>query len=239
MEVDPLILSYSVEVQLTNLVLEPLRLLADQGYFINRKFPHVVVIDGLDECLDTGAQTNFIQFLSSSMAQYQLPLKFLIVSRPEAHIKSTVALVGKQSTVSHLELNDDFLPDEDIRLFLTDKFCEVKTCHPFCSGIPPFLPSKQQIDTLICKASGQFIYASLAVRFIDSPCDSPVRQLDVVLGLRPSINHDLPFAELDTLYAFLLSRTQNLHLILRILGVPLQIKSLTFGASIFGNLYHI
>ena len=122
MEADPLILSYSVEVQLTKLVLEPLQLLADQGYFLSRQSPQLVVIDGLDECLDTGAQTNFIQFLSSSVAQYPLPLKFLILSRPEAHIKLAFALVGERSTVSHLELNDDFFPDEDIRRFLTDKF---------------------------------------------------------------------------------------------------------------------
>ena len=219
MEADPLILSYSVEVQLTKLVLEPLRLLADQGYFINQKSPLLVVIDGLDECLDKGAQTNFVQFLSSSMAQYPLPLKFLIVSRPEAHIKLAIALIGEQSTVSRLELNDDFLPDMDIRRFLTDKFRDIKTCHPFYSKISPFWPSEQQIDTLIRKASGQFIYASLAMRFINSTFDSPMRQLDIVLELRPPINHDLPFAELDTLYTFILSCTKDSNLVSRILGV--------------------
>jgi len=38
-EADPLILTYSVEFQFTKLVLEPLRLLADQGYFLNAEFP--------------------------------------------------------------------------------------------------------------------------------------------------------------------------------------------------------
>jgi hypothetical protein len=163
MEADPLILSYSVEVQFTKLVLEPLRLLADQGYFLNHQSSLLVVIDGLDECLDKGAQTNFIKFLSSSVVQYPLPLKFLIVSRPEAHIKSAFVLVGGRLTVSHLELNDDFFPDEDIRRFLTDNFRDIKISHPCRSGISPFWPSEQQIDTLIRKASGQFIYASLAI----------------------------------------------------------------------------
>jgi hypothetical protein len=219
MEADPLILSYSIEVQLTKLVLEPLRLLADQGYFINQQSPQLVVIDGLDECLDKGAQTSFIELLSSSVAQYPLPLKFLIVSRPEAHIKLAIAHIGERSAVSHLELNNDFLPDEDIRRFLTDKFHDIKKCHPFCSGIPPLWPSRQQIDTLIHKASGQFIYASLAMRFINSALNSPMRQLDIVLELRPPINHDLPFAELDTLYTFILSCTKDSSLVLRILGV--------------------
>ena len=218
-EADPLILSYSVEMQLSKLVFEPLRLLVDQGYFLDRQFPPLIVIDGLDECLDKDSQTNLVQLLSSSVARYQLPLKFLIVSRPEFHIKSAIAIAGEQSIVSHLELNNDFLPDDDIRCFLTDKFREIKTCHPFCSGIPSFWPSKQQMDTLICKASGQFIYASLAVRFINATCNSPMRQLDIVLELRPPINNDLPFAELDTLYTYILTCTKSLDLVLRILGL--------------------
>ena len=212
-EADPLIFSYSVEMQLTKLVFEPLRLLVDQGYFSDKLFPSLIVIDSLDECLDKNSQTNLILVLFSSVARYQLPLKFLIVSRPEFHIKSVIAIASEQSIVSHLELNNDFLPDDDIRYFLTDKFREIKTCHPFRSGIPSSWPSKQQIDTLICKAS-----ASLAVHFINSTCNSPTRQLDIVLDLCPSINYDLPFTELDTLYTYILSCTKSLDLVLRILG---------------------
>ena len=145
MEADPLILSYSVEVQLTKLVLEPLRLLADQGYFIHRQSPLLVVIDGLDECMDEGAQTEFIKFLCSSVVQHPFPLKFLIVSRPEAHIKSAVSLIGERLTMSHLELNNDFLPDDDIRCFLTDKFHDIKKSHPCCSGIPPSGPVSSRL----------------------------------------------------------------------------------------------
>ena len=225
-EADPLILTYSIEVQLTKLVLEPLQLLAHQGYFLSRKFPRLVLIDGLDECLDKGAQTNLIQFLASAATQNQLPLKFLIVSRPESHIKLSVALASQQATISHLELNNDFLPDKDIHLFLTDKFHEIKMCHPFHAIIPSVWPSKKQMDDLISKASGQFIYASLAVRFINSACDSPMRQLDIILGLRPPINHDLPFAELDALYTFILSCTKNLDIVLNILGVDSALQAL-------------
>jgi len=215
-EADPLILSSSLEAQFTKLLLEPLRLLADRGY---RHFPKLIIIDGLDECLDKDAQINLIRLLSSSEVRCQLPLKFLIASRPEPHIKLAVSLAGQPSTISHLQLNNDFVPDQDIRRFLTDKFHEIKTYHPFCQRIPPLWPSKQQIDTLICKASGQFIYASLAMRFIKSVCNSPIQQLDIVLGPQPSINRDLPFAELDTFYTFILSETKNLDLVLSILGV--------------------
>jgi len=219
LEADPLIISYSIETQLKKLFLEPLRLLVDQDYFLQKQFPPLVVIDGLDECLNKDAQINLIRFLSSSMARYQLPLKFLIVSRPEPHLKTAIALASERSIISRLELNDDFAPDEDIRHFLTDKFLEIKTSHQLRSHIPPLWPSEEQIEMLVRKASGQFLYASLAVRFINSVYDSPTRQLDIVLELRPPINHDLPFAELDTLYAFILSCTKNIDIVLRILDV--------------------
>jgi hypothetical protein len=57
------------------------------------------------------------------------------------------------------------------------------------------------------------------VRFINSACDLPTRQLDIVVELRPPINHNLPLAELDAFYKFVLSCTTNLDLVLRILGV--------------------
>ena len=218
-EADPLILSYSIEAQLTKLFFEPLQLLVDQGHFFYMQFPSLVLIDGLDECMDKDAQTTLIKFLSSAVVRYRLPLKFLIASRPEPHIKSAIGLSNVQSITSHLELNNDFAPDKDIRRFLTDKFHEIKTCHELRSKIPPSWPSGHQIGALVYKASGQFIFASLAMRFINSACESPKRQLDIILGLRPPINHNLPFAELDTLYKFILSCTKNVDLVLRILGV--------------------
>ena len=198
-EADPLILSDSVEAQFTKLVLEPLRLLVNQGYFSDRPFPRLVVIDGIDECPSEDTQTDLIRLLSSSVARYQLPLKYLIASRPEIHLKQAVSLAGQQSTISHLQLNDDSVAEGDIRIFLTHKFHEIKTCHPLRSQIPSTWPSEYQIDTLVRKASGLFMYASLAVDFINSVHDSPPLQLDVVL------NHDLPFTDLD----FLSSQAQK------------------------------
>ena len=46
-----------------------------------------------------------------------------------------------------------------------------------------------------------------------------MRQLDIVLELRPPINHHHPFAELDTLYTHILTCTESLDLVLRILGL--------------------
>ena len=66
------------------------------------------------------------------------------------------------------------------------------------------------------------------MRFINSTSNSPVRQLDIVLELRPPINHDLPFAELDTLYTYILSCTKDSNLVLRILGVYSLVNEIIF-----------
>jgi hypothetical protein len=61
-----------------------------------------------------------IQFLSSSVAGYQLPLKFLVASRPEIHIRSAIGLASEGLIISYLELNNDFQLDGDIHRFLTE-----------------------------------------------------------------------------------------------------------------------
>ncbi|KAJ3507509.1 hypothetical protein NLJ89_g6260 [Agrocybe chaxingu] len=217
---DPLILSYSVEAQLRKLVLDPLRILSDQGHFAEMPLPPLIIIDGLDECLDRDAQAHLIQVLSSSTAECQLPLRILVASRPETHIKLAFALACEQNTISHLELNDDFHPDDDIRQFLTDKFRDIRRCHPFRSQIPSLWPSEEQMNSLVRKASGQFIYASLVVRFVNFARDSPTRSLDVILDLRPpSVHRDLPFAQLDALYTFILAGTGDADVVLKILGL--------------------
>ncbi|CAA7269454.1 unnamed protein product [Cyclocybe aegerita] len=219
-EAHPLILSYSrerLEEQFIKLIFEPLRLLSEQGHFSQNPLPPLIVIDGLDE----GVQTTLVRVLFSLASRYQLPLKFLIASRPEVHIKPAFEAI---SPVSHLELNDDFSPDEDIQLFLRDKFQEIKTCHPFRSHISSDWPNERTLYDLVYKASGQFIYASLAARFVDSPRHLPTQRLEILLDICPSTNRDLPFAELDNLYTWLLSRVEDPPLVLQILGVCITLR---------------
>ncbi|CAA7269453.1 unnamed protein product [Cyclocybe aegerita] len=234
-EADPLILSYSLQDQFVRLLFEPLRLLSERGHFSSVPLPPLIIIDGLDECLDEGSQTSLIRLLFSLTYRYQLPLKFLITSRPEADIKPAFAAI---SPVSHLELNDDFFPDDDIRLFLEDKFREIRSSHPFRSRIPSDWPNEMNVDTLVQKASGQFIHASLAARFVDSPRHLPNQRLEILLDLRPPTNRDLPFAELDNLYTWLLSRVENPPLVLQILGVSIALKGGSSSVSI-GNVEYI
>jgi hypothetical protein len=80
-EGDPLILSYSVEEQLKKLILEPLRLLADQEPFLHMQFPPLVRHRWSRRVSGQKRSNQLNTTLSSSVTQCQLPIKFLIASR--------------------------------------------------------------------------------------------------------------------------------------------------------------
>ena len=235
-QMDPLIFRYSLETQLTKLVCEPLSKVLEQGHFCSTPLPRLIIVDGLDECLDEDSQIKLVSALASIIQRYHLPLSILIASRPEQHLRYAFNALNPHSTVSHLQLNDDYLPGDDIRRFLIDKFDAIKRNHPFSNRISmsPW-PSEQQIESLVRKSSGQFIFASVVARFIDSPRHLPNQRLDIVLELRPT-DCDLPFSELDKLYSYILSRTCQLPLVLKMLGIHIALQQ---DPSTLNRLYII
>ncbi len=99
---------------------------------------------------------------------------------------------------------DKYLPDVDILRFLKDKFVEIKETHPLADMIDPRWPAEQDIHKLVAKSSGQFIYASVVIKFLSSPSQHPAQRLEIVQGLQPAGN-DTPFAQLDALYRHIFS----------------------------------
>ena len=87
-------------------------------------------------------------------------------------------------------MDESYLPDEDIRLFLTDKFQDIRSTHRLC------------------------VYASTIIHSIRH---KPTDRLDIVLGIGPP-QSDLPFAELDALCKYILSRVEDIEMVLRILA---------------------
>lgn len=203
---DPLIFSKSLEAQAYALLVQPLWPLVISGYFSNPRAPRLIIIDALDECKNVAMQSKVLAAISSLLLRCQMPLRFLISSRPEQEI--TFAFNSSQLLHIHtsISLNDEINSDKDIRLFLEDSFAEIRRAHPRRRLIPKGWPSTRAIKALVRKASGQFIYASTSMTFISSLKDQPVRCLDIILGLTPPRHLALmPFAELDALYTHILT----------------------------------
>ena len=214
---DPLIFTKSLAVQVKSLIVAPLQPLAEAGCFSKPTSRRLIIIDGLDECSDPKVQQNIVEVLANSQRQHQLPLIFLIASRPDQHISFAFSTGFLPSITTRLALDDSYLPDKDIELFLTDKFQEIKSSHPRRAYIPPQWPLPSVLKQLIAKSSGKFIYASTVIRYISSIRHRPTDRLDIVLGTRPP-QSDLPFAELDALYTHILAGVEDIERVLEILS---------------------
>ncbi len=107
-----------------------------------------------------------------------------------------------------VSLDDPYLPDQDIRLYLTDSFNIIKSTHRFGHLLDSNWPSESDVEEIVIKSSGQFVYASVVARFLSTPDLHPAQQLEIVRGIRPS-GKLTPFAELDALYRHILSRVRD------------------------------
>ncbi|KAF8801492.1 hypothetical protein BYT27DRAFT_7341968 [Phlegmacium glaucopus] len=224
-ERDPLVLSRSLEAQIRSLVADPIRraLLNEGDAIALRSGPKLIIIDGLDECGTAKVQRYVLSVLATAIQEIPLPISFLVASRPEQMIRDTLNAEPLSSMTRYLALDDSYLPDEDIKLFLQSKFDEIKRNHPLRNLLPPEWPSDSELVRLVEKSSGQFIYASTVMKYLDSTDDWPTDRLDIIFGLsNPGV--DTPFAELDALYIHIFSKVKNITRALEILGLLLLIQ---------------
>ncbi|KAF8798299.1 hypothetical protein BYT27DRAFT_7123300, partial [Phlegmacium glaucopus] len=165
-EVDPNIFSLSLEDQLRKLIIEPLSHFHDNpSQYHGRIQPKFIIIDGLDECASAiDVQHYVLQILADKLP---IPMLFLVVSRPEPYIRGFFTTEPMESITTTLALDDSYLPDDDIKVFLEAKFDAIKRDHPARDQLPELWPSAGNIDHLVRKSSGQFIYASTVMKYIE------------------------------------------------------------------------
>jgi hypothetical protein len=214
---DPLLFTKSFETQLLTLIIKPLQTLAASGTLKDKSSPQLIIIDGLDECHDSAAQSNIVAVISRALQNYKIPLKILIASRPEQTISFAFNSINHMNLTTRLPLDKTYLPQRDIRVLLEDKFNHIKATHPMKAYIPASWPTQQTIDNVVERSSGQFIYVSTLVNFISSIRHRPTDRLEIALGLHPP-RRQLPFVELDALYAQILSSIEDIEATLQILS---------------------
>ncbi|KAJ3509981.1 hypothetical protein NLJ89_g4933 [Agrocybe chaxingu] len=172
-EYHPYIFECSVEKQLIALIVQPLQQLTQTNFFAQKAVPIVIVIDGLDECQDHGMQRQIIEAIHALRTKAPSSLKLLIASRAEPQIMATFNALDHLSISKHLVLDDEYKPNKDIRIFLRDRFEKIRTTHLFKSFTPKDWPGDDVLDVLVNKSLGQFVYASVIMRFLDSPRHRP------------------------------------------------------------------
>ncbi|KAF4610075.1 hypothetical protein D9613_010461 [Agrocybe pediades] len=222
---DPLILSRSLEAQLDTLIVQPLNEMAEheESYRNLLSRPRFVVIDGLDECGEGKAQAYILNVLQKALQILSIPMFILIASRPNPAIRDAFNLEPLSSMTMRIVLDDTYKPDADIKLFVESRFQDIRRKHPQLARANPPWPSPLDMQLLVQKSSGQFIYASTVMKYLDSHHHWPPDRLDIAFGLT-SPDDDSPLAELDLFYYHILSSVKIIDKVMDIFIFLLMVQ---------------
>jgi len=155
-----------VKIQVERLMRKPLAVVASTTRSI------VFVIDALDECGDqpttatlsdnSGAHAAVSEMLEAlidfSRSSTDLPIRFIVTSRPETHIRKTSVTDSKVTSALHLHTIDKSQVTSDIQLYIGKTLSNAPaTKEWFTNG---------NVETLTERADGLFIFAATATKYI-------------------------------------------------------------------------
>ncbi|TEB28482.1 hypothetical protein FA13DRAFT_1793954 [Coprinellus micaceus] len=216
-EGDPAILHKNLDEQIEQLILRPLRMAA--GRASRGRWPTVILVDGLDEC-DVHPDQRFetkqdrqsakedvhreiLTALIRATSDPSFHFRIVIASRPEPAIHS---IISSTQMVRNVFLDDKYTPEKDIETFVRAMLTKVGRDY----GLRPNWFAQHIPRTLAKRSSGQFIYATTALRFIQDRTRPPHEQLKRVLEWTQfDASEGNPFAALDALYARILKTSPN------------------------------
>ncbi|CUA72683.1 Envelope glycoprotein B [Rhizoctonia solani] len=184
---DPDVHTKEPRTQFQRMILEPL-------HSVRGSLPTkiVIVIDALDECNDGKGVEQILEVLGEKASG--LPVKFLVSSRPEYHIRDKIGKSIQEAQVTLHEL-DKQMVKSDIETYLSAEL----------SSLPIALTEKQ-FKSLVERAGLLFIYAATVIRYITDIDADPLERLDTVLQApNPTLDTSNGTEEIDGLYSSVLT----------------------------------
>ncbi|KAJ3576878.1 hypothetical protein NP233_g109 [Leucocoprinus birnbaumii] len=200
---DPQLLDKAIPVQFKKLIVEPFSYLQRHKPECVRE-PFVILLDGLDECKGERVQCEIIKLIDEyiRVKQHDLPLIWLICSRPEAHLHHTFARIvncGRFQLVIDDECRDD------VERYLRDGFFKIQIEFNLESS----WPSPEEFKAVLRSGDGHFIFAATALGFVgDDDYANPQNRLAQLISFLDRANFvgaANPLAKLDFLYTQILS----------------------------------
>ena len=138
--------------------------------------PAVIIIDGLDDLVDAASQSAILSAIEHCTDKIP-KVKFLIISRPERHILDSLyfpLFSGQADTFDLYDTPQDSI-NGDIRLFLEHELSDLTSRN----GLDGW-PSAAQLDLLVSRADGSFVYAVATVKFLGREHTSPGEQYAII-----------------------------------------------------------
>ncbi|KAF9544076.1 hypothetical protein CPC08DRAFT_418783 [Agrocybe pediades] len=133
--------------------------------FTQHRAPCVIVIDGLDECVDRASQKTILIGLVDSVRDSNPFIRIFVASRPEHDIKLSFSSKNLKDIHSHLSLDLDNGNEADtgINLYLCEPFAQIQDDlgnRTSVRKLDPSCPGGDVIDGLVRNSSSQFIHAA-------------------------------------------------------------------------------
>ncbi|KAF2395931.1 purine and uridine phosphorylase [Trichodelitschia bisporula] len=193
------IASLSLREQWDRLVLAPISL-----FGTDQSSPtFLLVVDALDECTDESDVRIILQLFAELRGSHQTRLRVFLTSRPEAHIRDGIQHIPE---VEHYDFElhgiQQSVVEHDIRVFLGHELRRI-SCEYF-DGTD--WPSAQDIIGLARNASGLFIWAATACRFVRTGRQFATDRLASLLNQSPT-EGNTPEKQLDYIYSTVLKQS--------------------------------
>ncbi|KAM6493002.1 hypothetical protein JOM56_011136 [Amanita muscaria] len=215
----------AIEIQFDQLIVQPFLTISGSESTTPISM-RVIIIDGLDECSDAKLQERILKIIGNAVADTRFPLRFIVSSRPEAHIQDFFDQFQSPTLQIDLAKVEDAF--RDIEIYFTSEFARIAFEQQLDSGT---WPDQFIIDILVFRSSGQFVYAATVMKYIGDKYESAVAQLNVILGLEPRTGRS-PFSELDALYTEILKQQPDQNFLKEFLPVLVARSTLVVVARI-------
>ncbi|KAF9530767.1 hypothetical protein CPB83DRAFT_158098 [Crepidotus variabilis] len=228
---DPAMFQRSRGSQMSALFTKPLQQFSLRRIFRElrggRPTPLVIIIDGLDECRNPQVQCDLLRVIADAATSIRRrPVRFLIASRPEAHLTRTFDQHRnfREGGLRRINLDDDQDAAVAILTFLRQEICKIHEEHPLRNHLDPSWPSQEILDFIVSKSSPQFILASTIMSYVASPKHRPTERLSAIVEIlnQPTASvTDKPLQRMDMLYTFIFDGIEEEHreLVEAILGI--------------------
>ncbi|KAF5536443.1 vegetative incompatibility het-E-1 [Fusarium phyllophilum] len=230
------IIQQSFRDQWKQLIIDPLSKISTHS----AESPILLVIDALDECDDESDIRSIIRILATASGLNNLKLRILITSRPETPIRHgfNKMMESEREVFILQEISPDVV-NQDLRTFFNDQFKKLREERELDDDD---WPDSRSIGRLVENASGLFIWAATACRFICEGRRFPTVKKRLESLCYGSSSGEGPQKKLDEIYTAVLQdfvqgvstgeREEMYEILRRVLGAvsilysPLPMESL-------------
>lgn len=223
---DESMLQKHMELQLEKLIVNPLKRIKSVSV------PIILIVDGLDETGNERDQSTLIYLLRSSLLHHRLPLKIVILSRPEPWIREAFLPNPQLCDVHNHFLGHTLQTDYEIRVVLEAGFERIQARHARMKKYVGEWPPPRVMEELVQRASGQFIYATTILKYLEDPNETPTERLTMIMQATTMSRGEKtlsgsPLMSLDVLYTQIIATSSNVERALAVLGIIIVINDST------------